>query len=415
MKRLRHRLGFALALAVTVMAAPEVRAAQIVALDLKAVGGVSQELAASLTPTMIAELGRYDGISVVSQFELGALLEHEGNKQALGCDDASCMTTIAGALGAEMVLASTLAKVGSEWQVTLTLISSESAMAVRRSTGSEIGDVSSAGIAVAAAVANLFKDGLPSNMQGPGSMSRRGFQAVLLGFGKAVLDPKGKPKSLRRRLVLDLVNTELDFDVEPKMTLLDLAIRRGIGNIKRDLLMSKDEADLRRYLDGRDQWIVINKDLQRVKEVRKRARERGVAPSARPLRFEDPDPRDEPATAEIARYQKEAQKGRTIVDKAIKALAKRDRKTFASLWQKVDLGEHQFDREIKSMASYGYKYELLPFHATPPWTYESCISALDNRDLVLRIYLRKLKQGKIYGEDIAYMKRIDGTWKIRSW
>jgi hypothetical protein len=403
---------FIVSLALVALAA-DASAAQIVALDMKAVGGAPKELAASLTPMMIAEVGRRDGISVVSQFEIKALLEHEGNKQAVGCDDMGCMTQIAGAMGAELVLASTLGKVGEDWVVTLTLFNAETAVPTKRATGKEKGSPSAASIAVAAAINNLFRDGLPADLQGPGSMSRRGFEAVLLGFGKAVLDPAQKPRALRKRIIHDLIATELDFDANPKMDMLDLAVRRGIGDIDRRSLLARDEADMQRYLNGRRQWVAINMDLQRVKEIRTRARERGVVPSARAIRFEEPDPGDAPDEAAVAGYVEEAEKGAALVGRAIGALITRNRKQFAAQWIDPERGERQFDREVDEAERYGYRYELLPFHATPPWLYQRAIDALD--DGKLNIFLRRFKKGEINDDDTVYLERAGKKWRIRSW
>ena len=90
-------------------------AAQIVALDLKATGNAPKRLAVALSPVLVAELARREGMSVISQDDVRALLELEAEKQLAGCDDAGCMADIAGSLGAELLCTSKIALVGKEY------------------------------------------------------------------------------------------------------------------------------------------------------------------------------------------------------------------------------------------------------------------------------------------------------------
>ena len=129
---------------------------------------------------------------------------------------------------------------------------------------------------------------------GPASLSRLGFKAALLGFGRVVLDPGLNPKSHRRRIILDLIHTELDYDVAPKFDALDITSRRAMASINKVAMVSTDLEDLKHFLAARAQWIALRQDLERVKEIRQRARERGVTPTGRPLRYEDPEPIDWP-------------------------------------------------------------------------------------------------------------------------
>ncbi|MCP4502344.1 MAG: hypothetical protein GY822_20505 [Deltaproteobacteria bacterium] len=223
-------LGWAL-LAVLFLDVSSAKAAQIVAFDLKAVGAVRKSMAESLSPILLAQLARQDGMSVVSQADIRALLELEGAKAAMGCDEGGCMAEIAGSLGAELLVTSALSKVGREWVVSMTVIQVDGAKILRRSTGKGRGKVEDAAtVAIENAVHQLFKGALPTELQGPASMTRRGFKAALAGLHQAMLDPALDPQASRRRIVLDLVATELDYDASPKLDMLDLRIRRERGD-----------------------------------------------------------------------------------------------------------------------------------------------------------------------------------------
>jgi hypothetical protein len=123
------------------------QAAQIVALDLQTTN-IKKGVKAAVQTMLLTELSRHQGISVVSESDVRALLEHEANKVALGCDDAGCMANIASSMGAELLLKSTLSRAGGEWVVGLTLIRTDTATAFRRSSGQKKGGMAMAKEAV---------------------------------------------------------------------------------------------------------------------------------------------------------------------------------------------------------------------------------------------------------------------------
>ena len=90
MKRLALVVTVALGLALPV------NAAQIVALDLAPKGNTPARVAEALSPLLVAELARREGMSVISQADVRALLELEANKALAGCSETSCMTDIGG-------------------------------------------------------------------------------------------------------------------------------------------------------------------------------------------------------------------------------------------------------------------------------------------------------------------------------
>lgn len=404
----------ALLVAVVLLLAGHARAAQIVTLDMKPSGGVPPRVAESLSPVLVAELARREGMSVISQADVRALLELESDKQLLGCSDASCMTDIAGSLGAELLCTSTLGRVGAEYVVTLTLIQVDGAKVARRSTARAKGGEEAAGEALLQAVHELFKGGLPTELQGPASMTSRGFEAALAGLHRAVLDKKGDPRESRRRIILDLVATELDYDAEPKLDMLDLALRRGRAEATRRVLSAKSHKERDFYVAARQHYGALWDDLGRVKEIRTRARERGVVPSPRPLRFLDPDPAKEPAAKDVARYGKAVAPGQKLVARALAAYAKGDEAGFVPLWKKgYDGNAKRTLGERASDEKRGVRYELLPLHAMPPELLERAISTLDEGRLV--VYRRKIVNGKVDSEDAVWLEREDGRWRISSW
>ena len=389
--------------------------AQIVALDLKGEGEGPTRLARSLNAIMLAELGRIQGMSVISQDDVRALLELEANKQRLGCADTGCMAEIAGSMGAELTTTAVITQIAGSWIVTMTLINTETAKVVQRAIGKAQGDDSVAEQAVIAAVHELFREGLPRDVQGPASLSRRGFQAALAGLRRAALDPKLDHRPSRRRIVLDLVATELDYDAAPKLEMLDLEIRRGIGEMRRLMLVAKDAGELEHLLSAVEHYRVINDDLQRVKEIRTRARERGNIPSGSPLRFEEPEPGDRPDPSAIAQYQRAAEPLVKIVTDALKAFERRKLPEFQRYWRADYAGAAQraYEELESDEKRYKSRCEPLPFFATPPDLYESALSTMKDGRMI--VFLRCFRDGKAYDEDRIWFEQEKGAFRISSW
>jgi hypothetical protein len=407
--------GILLACLAALLTALPARAAQVVALDLKATGNVPPRLAEALSPVLVSELSRREGMSVISQSDVRALLEHEAGRQLAGCSDTSCMTDIAGSLGAELLCSSSIGRVGAEYVVSIALIRVDGAKVARRSTGRARGGEEAASEALVAAVHELFKGELESELQGPASMTRRGFEASLAGLHRAVLGEGGEPKASRKRVILDLIQTELDYDVTPKIDMLDLALRRGQAEARRRVLASKSAEERENYLAAIEHYHALWDDLGRVKEIRERARERGVVPTARPLRFLDPDPMPRPERADVQRYLERSKDARAVVQRALAAYKKGDEAAFVALWKQGYEGnaKRELESDRESDKHSGYSYDLLPPFAMTPELERRVIDSLEKESLV--VYKRRYKDGVVYDEDACYLQREEGRWVISSW
>ncbi len=98
---------------------------------LQAGEGVNEKTAQSLTAVLLAEVRRQPGLQVLSPEEVGALLGMERQQQLLGCSDSnSCVTEVAGALGADRMLMGSVAKLGESWLIQLKLFDTQKAISV---------------------------------------------------------------------------------------------------------------------------------------------------------------------------------------------------------------------------------------------------------------------------------------------
>lgn len=116
-------LGIAVILVVSAAAAPQAAAAdkiKLAVLDLRD-KGVDPDLAGNLTDIVIASLGELGVFQTISRADIQRMLELEETKQALGCDEISCLAEIGGALGVGLLVSGSIGKVGNSYIINLSL------------------------------------------------------------------------------------------------------------------------------------------------------------------------------------------------------------------------------------------------------------------------------------------------------
>ncbi len=119
------RGGFPLALVLAVCA-PSVARAQAQPLKIATVPlaakKIDVELVTILDDLVINRLDQLGRFQVVSTKDVEAMLGLEKMKDAIGCDSAQCAAAIGGALGVDLLLTGSAARLGNELILTLTLI-----------------------------------------------------------------------------------------------------------------------------------------------------------------------------------------------------------------------------------------------------------------------------------------------------
>lgn len=102
-------------------------------MDMKAVHGVEDSLAAVLNESFLVALKNSNQFgSVVGGSDLRAMLDLEQQKQALGCGDDGCLAELGGALGVPYLFYTSLAKVGSRYVMHYKVMAVEEAKVVVR-------------------------------------------------------------------------------------------------------------------------------------------------------------------------------------------------------------------------------------------------------------------------------------------
>lgn len=85
-----------------------------------------------LTSIITATLAKQERLEVLSSSDVKRIVQLEGERQALGCSESSCLAEIAGAMGAQLVVYGDIGKLGSQTVLTLNLFDGAAATAPGR-------------------------------------------------------------------------------------------------------------------------------------------------------------------------------------------------------------------------------------------------------------------------------------------
>ncbi|MFL5322074.1 MAG: hypothetical protein ACJ790_20600 [Myxococcaceae bacterium] len=116
------------------LAAAPAERAQLLVQDLTVGAGIDPGTVTAITESLGAEIDRRGYFKSVTSKDVQTLLGVERQKQLVGCNDASssCLSELAGALGAPYVLSGSVSKLGSAIQLTLQMLDVGKAQTVAR-------------------------------------------------------------------------------------------------------------------------------------------------------------------------------------------------------------------------------------------------------------------------------------------
>jgi hypothetical protein len=89
-------------------------AERVAVYDIQADTALGDRVGPVLTSSIVAEVRKLRGLSVIGMDEVRAMLDLEAQKQLVGCADDSCLAEIAAALGVDTVLVGSIARVGDQ-------------------------------------------------------------------------------------------------------------------------------------------------------------------------------------------------------------------------------------------------------------------------------------------------------------
>lgn len=160
-------------------------------LDLEA-AGISEDVAKNLTQVLSTELKKIEGATVIGRDDIRAMVQFEGEKQALGCsDDTGCLAELGNALGVARIVVGQVGKVADNYIVSLRLIDTETVTVENRVTETYRGQEAQLLGATRFAAQRLF--GLDGATSGAAMVSTTVEGATLFVDGKEVGALPGPP------------------------------------------------------------------------------------------------------------------------------------------------------------------------------------------------------------------------------
>jgi TolB-like protein len=99
----------------------------------KSVGEISAGELDTITGLVVYQVNKVKGLEVITAADIQEMLALEAQKAAMGCsDEESCLNEIADALGADLILAGKVGKLGTRYLIQLTLIDTAQAKPIAR-------------------------------------------------------------------------------------------------------------------------------------------------------------------------------------------------------------------------------------------------------------------------------------------
>ncbi len=400
---------------ISVLVSASALAGQVAVDDLVPSEKVQPELAKELTQNLLRALHQIPELAILSKLEIEAALELNPTLRPTDCKPEDCFLETSSNFESEFIITGTLGRLGRKWIASLTLTNLDQNTVIRQSTGARTGDHSAAQDAVLNAVRNLFREKIPAHLEGPRSLSRLGFQAATAGFAKRVRTPQQNLKHHRKRIILDLIKTELEYDVAPKIDILDSISRNEIAQLKLESFLAPSRDLFLHHIKAQAMWRTIREDLNRVREIRARARTLGIQPSSRPLRFEAPPAIEWPNKKSIEDYIAAATPAGQVIETLLKGWETGDSKIMAGVYSASHQTALNYRLGLRASPATTTTKRFVPiaFHNLSPGMLEAALEAYSRGELL--IYLAELNGEAVKSSSRVFLIRENQTWKVRHW
>jgi hypothetical protein len=107
---------------------------KILVLPIRAVGGTTPSTCGLLTSFLLSKLFEVEHLSAVGKGDVEAVVSAEKQREALGCNDVTCMAELGGSLGADLVLYGELGTVGTKYNLNVSVVDSTKAKVAARAS-----------------------------------------------------------------------------------------------------------------------------------------------------------------------------------------------------------------------------------------------------------------------------------------
>jgi hypothetical protein len=406
---------------------------RVVVPGVHAYPGVPAGTSDVLSDLLLDSLLSRHGIRALGPSDARAMLSAEQQKQLLGCKDESCMTELAGALGADWLIAGTVGKLEDLYVVSLQLIDARKARVTARATAKlkslkeateKMGGLTDKllGQKPRARITPALKQ-QPEPKREP--MDVRAFCRQIKTY-KTQIEEKAYSDTLveqRHALLEDLVYTPFQRQFDQKRSCFWSNSGYVVGHMRRAVRRSNTEAEAQDAKRRLHEWFEFTEQLRLLEEVYVRGLEMekngtGTRLDALPFAVN-------PATVpllensqRVRTYREAYLQAQKTLTTALQKAKKNDKNGFLGLFTPDDpkrsrtSPKYAFDNLRSSLKS-GYKLSTCPYPTLRAGAIERAAAKYEKKGKVEGCW-RKIKADWV-STDTVWMKQHEGKWKIDRW
>jgi len=407
---------------------------KVVVPGIYAYPGIPEGTSQVLTDLLLEALLSRHGIRALGPSDVRAVLTAEQQKSLLACSDESCMAELAGALGADWLVAGSVGKLEDLYVITLQIIEARAARVTSRSKLT-MDSLKLAPEKMGEAVDRLLgsrpRVRRPAVLANPARgkkgevMSRRKFCKQIKAYQEALARGPYDAARVqeRRRLLEDLVRTPFQRQFDQKLSCFwdragwyDGRLRRQLKGAAHALAARDARRRWAEYLAMYDQVKTLKEAYQRGLEMEKNGTGNRLYELPFPVRPAPvPEPDDSPA---VRAFRRAYEDGREQLALALEAARRGDKQAFLALFVPRD--------PERGRTSPAYVFDNLTSSLKNGYRLETCPQAILSADDVER-YARRLQEKEeleacwrrfkddFVGTDTVFMKKHQGRWLIDRW
>lgn len=399
--------------------------------------GVDKNIATLVTELILEALLNRHGVKALGPSDLKDMLDVEQQKMLVGCDQNSCMAEIAGAMGANRVVAGMIGRLGSLYVVTLKLIDTQSAQVVSRASrrfqkveqvpeavGPLVDDLLSAKPRTVRTSPILELD--KPKKKKKKAMLVREFCKAAGRYAKMLQKEKYSSKMVdtRRSLLEDALFTKFLKQFDEKMGCLRSHGGRTSSKLYGDLRRSTTKEDA----DDRRRRLLEWRELDRLAELlieayhvgfEKEKHGAGSRPAELPFDVVAREP-DVPENSEsVRRFLDDYQSAQQTVKGALDAARQNKERTFRKLWTPEDpkRSRTSIGYVFKTVSGYkknGYETDLCPIFIISASDIEKSAARYEKTKVIEGCFRRQRKD--YVTTDRVKLKNPSGSkWLIDRW
>lgn len=394
--------------------------------------GVQAQVADVVTELILEALLNRHGVRALGPSDMKDMLDAEQQKMMLGCDKESCMAELAGAMGADRLIAGSVGMLGTMHVVTLKLVDTKSAQVTSRASrrfqkieevpeavGPLVDDLlQSAPRARSQALAAL---GSTEKKERPPALALRDFCRRSKAYANQLEVGPYQSALWKERVFLldDLLSTPFLKEFDQKLLCVrehDSRTSALIGRALQCTSSSETALDLRRRFA---EWREMVRQVELLEEAYKTGYEKekngaGARPNTLPFAVNERSADEPENTAEVRRYLDDYLGAAKVIDAAIAAAKAGEVARAAALWNGKGKVEERIIERVKSAIKDGYQVDVCPAFTLKIRDVEQNAERYA-KDGVLVGCWRRQKDGWAYQGDVELTAQPKRGWLIESW